>query len=218
MSMTLSVSPARGRLEALPADLLVAPFFETDRPLRGAAACADWRTCGLLSEQISAGRVRGAVGEAILLPSAGRLAADRILALGLGPRPGFGERELGAAAVEAGSRAIGLRAAVVALALPGELQSGIPAPVAAVRVLAGFCEALRRRPAALRLVLVQGAAEAHGASRGVATALAEAAPGLSDETLVVRLEPPHAPRLTHDPRSVATRGSSPGPASRLGLR
>ena len=208
MSVTLSVSLGRGRLEALQADLLVAPFFETDRPLRGAAARADWRTCGLLSEQIFAGRVRGAAGEAVLLPSAGRLAADRILALGLGPRPGFGARELAAAATLAGTRAVALRVAVVAMALPVELHSGIPAALGAVGVLRGFCEALRRRPAALRLLLVQGEGEANA----VSLALAEAASGLSDAQLVVRLEAPRARRKRTEPGVPA--GGRPGGADR----
>ncbi len=75
--------------ERIEADLAVAGFFLDERPLRGAAGRADWRLCGVVSELVGSGRLRGKVGEATLVPSMGRLAADRVLLLGLGRRSSF---------------------------------------------------------------------------------------------------------------------------------
>ena len=92
MSVTLAVACSGERSERLAAELLVAPFFASERPLRGAAGRVDWRLCGLLTEQILGGGLTGASSEATLVPSGGRLKAPRVLLLGLGSRQGgFGD-------------------------------------------------------------------------------------------------------------------------------
>jgi leucyl aminopeptidase len=75
--------------ERIEADVAVAGFFLDERPLRGAAGRADWRLCGVISELVGDGRLRGKVGEATLVPSMGRLGAERVLLLGLGRRSSF---------------------------------------------------------------------------------------------------------------------------------
>ncbi len=102
--------------ERIEADLAVAGFFLDERPLRGAAGRADWRLCGVVTELVGSGRLRGKVGEATLVPSMGRLAADRVLLLGLGRRSSFHvdrARDTSHAAVERGL-ALGARAVVLA--------------------------------------------------------------------------------------------------------
>lgn len=75
--------------ERIAADVAVAGFFLDERPLRDAAGRADWRLCGIVSELVGSGRLRGKVGEATLVPSMGRLGAERVLLLGLGRRSSF---------------------------------------------------------------------------------------------------------------------------------
>ena len=111
--------------EARP-DLLVAPLFSDERPLRGAAGLADWRLCGRLSRLLAAGRVSGALGEATLLP-AQRLAFPRLVLYGLGPSEGFDEARFREAARGIRKLARGLGARRFALPLPGRANGRIVA-------------------------------------------------------------------------------------------
>jgi hypothetical protein len=104
--------------ERIEADLAVAGFFLDERPLRGAAGRADWRLCGVVSDLVGSGRLRGKVGEATLVPSMGRMGADRVLLLGLGRKSSFRvgrARDTVHAAVE---RGLGLGAQRIVIAPP----------------------------------------------------------------------------------------------------
>jgi len=72
-------------IDALDTEAL-ALFVGPERPLQGLAGFADWRLCGLISRAIRDGRYEPDTGEALLLPSGGRIAAPRIFCFGL-PRP-----------------------------------------------------------------------------------------------------------------------------------
>ncbi len=154
MSVTLALGVEASRLPHVDVDVLVAPFFADDRPLRGPAAWADWRLCGLLDEALAAGRLPSALGEATLAPSGGRLAARRVLLVGLGQRAELGFAELRAAATRAAERVAALRAGDVAFAVPGQALTGIVPELAAELVVEAFADALSRTPRALRLRLV----------------------------------------------------------------
>ena len=70
MTVTWAIELDSEPVERVRADLLVAPLFEGDRPLRGAASRIDWRLCGHLSEMLARGAFRGAPGEVVLVPTA----------------------------------------------------------------------------------------------------------------------------------------------------
>jgi len=74
-------------VDALDVDAL-AVFVGPERPLQGLAGFADWRLCGLLSRVIREGSWQPETGEALLLPSGGRIAVPRLFCFGLpqGPR------------------------------------------------------------------------------------------------------------------------------------
>src|SRR6266568_3076175 len=72
-------------IDALDVDAL-AVFVGPERPLQGLAGYADWRLCGLISRAIRDGSYRPDTGEALLLPSGGRIAVPRIFCFGL-PEP-----------------------------------------------------------------------------------------------------------------------------------
>lgn len=121
MSVSIELCVETTPFERIEADLAVAGFFLDERPLRGAAGRADWRLCGVVTELVGSGRLRGKVGEATLVPSMGRLAADRVLLLGLGRRSSFRvgrARDTSHAAVERGL-ALGARAVVLAPPIGG---------------------------------------------------------------------------------------------------
>ena len=54
------------------------------RPLKGQAGLVDWRLNGFLSQLISGERFGGRLGEALLMPSQGRLGPKELMVLGMG--------------------------------------------------------------------------------------------------------------------------------------
>lgn len=54
------------------------------RPLKGQAGLVDWRLNGYLSHLIGQERFSGQMGEALLMPSQGRLGPKELMVLGLG--------------------------------------------------------------------------------------------------------------------------------------
>ena len=83
-------------IDALTVDAL-AIFVGPERPLQGLAGFADWRLCGLISRAIREGSYGPDAGEALLLPSGGRIAVPRIFCFGL-PEPACDAAEFCAAA------------------------------------------------------------------------------------------------------------------------
>jgi hypothetical protein len=69
-------------LDGLDVDAL-AVFVGPERPLQGFAGFADWRLCGAISRAIRTGLFQAGDGEALLLPSGGRVAPGRIFCFGL---------------------------------------------------------------------------------------------------------------------------------------
>jgi hypothetical protein len=107
------------RIDALRYEAVALPFFEDERPLRGAAGLCDWRLCGRLSAILAGGRVTGALGEVTLLPARPRLPFDKMLLVGCGPREGFDEQRFRDVTTATFEAAAGLRLRNLALSLPG---------------------------------------------------------------------------------------------------
>jgi hypothetical protein len=137
----LCIELAAAPIEAVAAELAVVAFFELEAPVAGSAGRVDWRLCGALSRLALQGELRGARGEAALVPSGGGIAAPRVMVLGLGPRADFDAEALAAFSAEALDRGRRLRAARLALGWPARLA--IPAPAQADALLEG----LAARPA-----------------------------------------------------------------------
>jgi hypothetical protein len=199
MSATLSVGIEAGPVERTRADVVVVFFFETDRPLRGGAGRADWRLCGGLSRLILAGKLSGAAGEAVLVPTAGGLAAPLLVALGLGSRGLFDADACERLGRDAVARALRLRAKTVALPLadPGagdlELRDQLDALVGgAVRALADFS-------IDLRLQLVPAVSEVAAAQKALAGLARKRRPA----SVALRLEGPPASTGARTPQGAA---------------
>jgi hypothetical protein len=197
---SLALSVETEPLERVRADLAVAAFFADERPLRGDAGRADWRLLGMLSELLRAGRLRGAAGEALLVPTLGRLLAPRLLLLGLGDRKAFGASQAEAATREAVLHSVALACARVVLSAPGRPVGPLPPARSAEAVLRGAVAALRERPAALDLILlVGGEASAVCASLTLAAKRAE---------VPVRLRSPEGAEAAAAPTRRRRRGQS----------
>jgi hypothetical protein len=71
-----------GAIDALDVDAL-AVLVGPERPLQGFAGFADWRLCGAISRNIRTGLFQAEDGEALLLPSGGRIAPGRVFCFGV---------------------------------------------------------------------------------------------------------------------------------------
>lgn len=65
-------------------DVLVAGFFQDERPLKGSSGWIDWRLNGMLSQFLIENKLTGDWKETTLIPSQGRVVPRLILLLGLG--------------------------------------------------------------------------------------------------------------------------------------
>jgi len=208
--MVVPIEVDTRRLHRVGADVLVTGFFAPEGPLRGPAAWADWRLCGLLTEALQQGRLGAAATTATLAPTEGRLQAPWVLGLGLGERSGFGELPLRDAVAAAVSRVVALRVGRLALAFPSESEMGLTCERAAVAGLSGLAAALARRPAALHVRWVVSEAEAAGLRDGLRFAAARLdSPELSFRIGEGPLAPPEPASAERAPAS-----TPPAPAFR----
>ncbi len=90
INLTISSAP----VDEVKTRLALLTTFEDIRPLKGRAGLVDWRLNGRLSKLIRNSKFQGNRGEALLMPSRGRLDADEILVLGVGARSAVGDPEI----------------------------------------------------------------------------------------------------------------------------
>lgn len=113
------VAPDLRKLDVLDAEAIVVPVHSDERPLRGTTGLLDWRLSGRCSQLLVRGRLTGREGERVLLPTAGRLAFDKIVLVGAGPSDRL-DREHARGVITAMLELLdGLRIRRAALALPG---------------------------------------------------------------------------------------------------
>src|SRR5262249_28790262 len=71
-------------LDEIPSQLSLVTAFQDVRPLKGCAGLVDWRLNGRLSKFMKESKFKGEKGEALLMPTRGRLDSSELLILGLG--------------------------------------------------------------------------------------------------------------------------------------
>ena len=205
MRSTLTLEVEGVSLARTSADLAVAGFFRDQRPLAGGAGLADWRLCGWLSGLVEETRMRGDVGEGVLVLTHGRLRASRLLLIGLGARGRYGSDAHRLAVRDGVVRALELGAASAALDLPAPIADPSPERVAR-DLLEGAFEALERRPARLLLRVV-----APGAATRLRTALEQVATALPKGSTSLKLVRPAAPPAARPSDPNAARPGEPRP-------
>ena len=232
MSARLEIELACEPMERVAAELAVAFRFDEDRPLRGPAGRADWRLCGDLSRfAVGADATLAAAADtssaaaadtssaanadasnaarALLLPTDGRLRAERLLLLCLGSAEGFAADDCARAVREATRRALDLRAHSLAMGPPGDWLDRIPVGIGAQACVRGAVAALAGTRESLEIRLVVPPERAARVIRGLEAAAAD----MRDRGVSVAL--PRAERLA-SPRSPAPRAGIPpsAPTSR----
>jgi hypothetical protein len=204
MTATLTVELDAGPIERTGADVIVVFFFDSDRPLRGGAGRADWRLCGQLSRLILSGKLTGAPGEAVLMPTGGGLAAPLLIALGLGSRNTFDLEACEALGREAARRAQRLGARTVALPLPDPQAGDLELRERVDALVTGAVRALAELSVDLRLRLVPPLAEVARAQKAVAKLASKHRPA----SVTLRLAGKAVPRSAGSPQG--GEGSSTG--------
>jgi hypothetical protein len=102
-------------VKKLPADALIVGFYEDVRPLKGIAGELDWLLCGSLSTLLLSKKIRGSLGDVALVTSRGKVPAQKIFMVGLGPSNGMNQAALRSAARNAATSAVdaGVRSAAI---------------------------------------------------------------------------------------------------------
>jgi len=197
MNRELSIVIESGSIQRSTADVVVVPFFEDERPLRGTAGQADWRLCGKLSALAAAGELGGAVGETALVATFGGLRTPLLLVLGAGRREDFDARAYQRMAHEATLRSLDLRVDDMALCLAPAGAGPAAQERRAAALVAGAAAAMDRaepgRALQVRLLVPREEAARAG------DLLRRARPGRLPERMLLHL--PVAAATTSTPRT-----------------
>jgi len=168
----LEISLFPGSVVEAPADTILVPLPEDERPLRGDAGLVDWRLCGRISEQLRSGYVSGALGEAALLPGSRPLSPSRILLVGTGKPPARGgARPILRAMRTAAGKLLMMKSPAALLACPGSIDFAEDA----VALLRGLVHGLAENQSefGLHIILPDGQRK----ERALLSALGEVVPG-----------------------------------------
>jgi hypothetical protein len=121
------LAPELAQLDALRCEALALPYFEDERPLRGALGLADWRLCGLLSRMLSSGQLRGDALETVLVPARPKLAVEKLFVFGLGTRAALDDAARTRAQQHMLDTLARARVRTTALVLPGRSLQAVAA-------------------------------------------------------------------------------------------
>jgi Cytosol aminopeptidase family, N-terminal domain len=112
-------------------EALVVGFFQDVRPLKGVAGQLDWLLCGALSDLLLKNKLHGSLGDVALLTSRGKVPAQKIFLVGLGPKTDFSASSLRTALKTAAASLLGAgvtNAAVEYFQTPGDsFEKSLPA-------------------------------------------------------------------------------------------
>jgi hypothetical protein len=119
--------PDLASLDQLKTETLCLPLFVDERPLKGVAGLIDWRLCGRVSELLVSGKLRGDLGEAVLMPARPRLTPERLLWVGTGTRGELDEARFREFVRSLMERLVRLRVRTAGLVLPGRALDRVSA-------------------------------------------------------------------------------------------
>ncbi len=136
--MDVSVKVERASLTALRTPLLVVNLFEDVEEPSGATGAVDEALGGLIARLISDGEIKGGLGECTVLHNQSdrtKLAADRVVVLGLGKRDDLDLEALRIASATAARKARDLRVGSYATVIHGAGSGGLDSGLAAKTVV-----------------------------------------------------------------------------------
>lgn len=126
-----------GSLEDIKCDLLVVNEFEGVKRPGGATGAADQALDGLITKLTQDGEINGKLGKVTLLHCGGKLKAQKVAVVGLGPREKFDHEAVRTAAAAAIKKAREVKAGTVATIIHGAGVGGLDPENAAKAVAEG---------------------------------------------------------------------------------
>jgi hypothetical protein len=124
-------TPNLRKLDLAGTEVLVAGLASDERPPHGVAGLVDWRLSGRVSRLLESGFATGSVGEVLLIPGRPKLAFDKVLFFGIGPRFAFDEAVFREVIEKVLDTLAGLRARTAVVELPGRHTDRVTAERAA---------------------------------------------------------------------------------------
>jgi hypothetical protein len=119
------LTPEPERLDEASVELCVCSIWSDERPMRGLAGLLDWRLGARLSALLKTGFFDGHAGEALLTPGRPHVPFEKVLVVGLGPRPSFDEHGFRDAIVRVSRTIERLRVRRAVVELPGRATDAI---------------------------------------------------------------------------------------------
>jgi len=113
-------------LDHVNVDTVVLGVFQEDRPPRGLAGLLDWRLLGRLGNLVAQQKFAGGYRESLLLPTYGRIPAQRICVFGLGALEEFSPKRYQESCWYIGEILARLRTSSFLLSLPGSPRVAFP--------------------------------------------------------------------------------------------
>lgn len=126
------------KITKVPSEVIVAGFFHDVRPLKGLLAEIDWLYNGNLSKLIMEGKISGVRGEVLLMGGWRRLAAPKVLAVGLGKRDDLNYNSLKDLSAQIAERLLKLEVSEVAMDILGVESSPLNYMEAAESIIQGL--------------------------------------------------------------------------------
>ena len=117
--------PSLRKLDLLATEVIVASVAADEQPPHGLAGLLDWRMAGKISALIDSAFITGKLAEVVLLPGKPKLAFDKVLLVGVGPRVDFSEPVYRIVIEKLLATLEGLRVRSAVVELPGRHFDGI---------------------------------------------------------------------------------------------
>jgi leucyl aminopeptidase len=140
----MQINVKHGHIQDEVSDLIVVNLFEGVVAPEGATGAVDAASGGMIAEVLAGGDFKGQLNTTLVLYSHGKLAAKRVLVVGLGKREKFGLDQVRQAAATAAKKARELGAREYATIVHGAGIGGLPAADAAQAVAEGTLLGLYR--------------------------------------------------------------------------
>lgn len=144
--------------------------FADERPPRGIGGFIDWRLNGMISKEISQGRIGGEFEEKIIIPFPDRIGAEMLLLFGLGNVSDINYDKIYNAAYGVIQAVDGLSLQSFAFDLYGEGRSNLVVPSIVEAMITGVFDFLSsdiQKVAAVSASIVTSAVRFHEVSEGI---------------------------------------------------
>jgi hypothetical protein len=144
------------KIDVQACEILVAGFFEDERPLRGPSGWVDWRLNGTLSRYLLENRLTGAWKETVLIPSQGRILPPLILLIGLGKMREYSTLHLRELIPHLLTTLKGLNVSKICFSLPEDEEHQVEPGKLAEVLMEGIVDSLDEEPSPEREEWIKG--------------------------------------------------------------